>query len=140
MQIEDSQMMVPEIAPRVRECMQQSIEMTKELCDQVVSFIRDTEQNLTLNNLENISPLVLQCIYTCASNMSWMAVETGNPHYTESKSVCEDMLHTVSRRWEVAGKFVYIWASSMEIPCPGLIASSSRCLLGDARRSRFCTK
>ncbi|KAJ5746931.1 uncharacterized protein N7511_008627 [Penicillium nucicola] len=105
MQIENSQMMAPEIAPRVRQCMQQSIEITKELCNQIVSFVRNI-QGLAACNLENVSPLILQCIYTCASNMSWMAVETGNSHYTESKNVCEDMLYTLSNRWEVAGVYM----------------------------------
>ncbi|KAJ5311983.1 fungal-specific transcription factor domain protein [Penicillium antarcticum] len=98
--------MAPEIAPRVRECMQKSIEMTKELCGQVVSCVREIEQSLTPHDLENVSPLVLQCIYTCASNMLWMAVETGNPRYNESKSICEDMLHAASSRWEVADVYL----------------------------------
>lgn len=48
-------------------------------------------------------------------NLPWMALETGNSNYTEGKSICEDILHSVSSRWEVAGKSGCGWASSTEV-------------------------
>ncbi|KAE8392889.1 hypothetical protein BDV23DRAFT_170548 [Aspergillus alliaceus] len=93
-------------APRVHECTRRSLQMTKDTCERVVSLIQDLSGRLTRTALESVSPLMLQCVYSCASNLAWMARETNDMQYTAGKHLCEDMLRAMSVRWRVAGVYL----------------------------------
>lgn len=108
---EEQQNLPSDMACRVRECTQQGLQITKEICNRVVSCLRDPPQIMPQHMAERGSPLVLYCVYSCASNLSYMAFETGNPQYTNGKIACEDMLRSVSARWETAGTFMQTYFS-----------------------------
>jgi hypothetical protein len=94
-----------EIATRVREIMQRSVQMLKDTSNQVVLFVRDARQSLNPQTMELVSPLVLNCIYSSTANLSWMGLENGAPQYAIGKAVCEEMLQSLGARWKVASKF-----------------------------------
>ena len=98
-----------EATPRVRQCMQHCLDMLKEVCRRVVSFVRSLTQGLTHATMERASPLMLDCIYNCAAVVSWLALETNNAEYTEWKHVCEEALRSMSLRWKAAGKDVLVY-------------------------------
>lgn len=94
-----------EIASRVREIMQRSVQMLKDISNQVILFVQDARQCLTSQTMELVSPLILNCIYSSTSNLSWMGIENGAPQYAIGKAVCEEMLHSLGARWKAASKF-----------------------------------
>ena len=122
-----------EIASRVREIMQRSVQMLKDISNQVTLFVRDARQSLTSQTIELVSPLVLDCIYSSTSNLSWMGIENGAPQYAIGKAVCEEMLHSLSARWKAASKFT---ATSPFINDVNNRLSITRCLLGAATSCR----
>lgn len=93
------------VASRVREIMQRSVQMLKDTSNQVILFVRDARQSLTPQTMELVSPLVLNCIYSSTSNLSWMGIENGAPQYAIGKAVCEEMLQSLGARWKAASKF-----------------------------------
>ncbi|KAE8356375.1 fungal-specific transcription factor domain protein [Aspergillus coremiiformis] len=103
---EEGQYLELDAAPRVHECTRRSLQMTKDTCERVVSLVQDIGKRLTQSALENASPLMLQCIYSSASNLSWMALETNNVQYTAGKLICEEILRAMNSRWKVAGVYL----------------------------------
>ncbi|KAJ5651396.1 uncharacterized protein N7484_005119 [Penicillium longicatenatum] len=95
-----------EIATRVREIMQRSVQMLKDTSNQVVLFVRDARQSLNPQTMELVSPLVLNCIYSSTANLSWMGLENGAPQYAIGKAVCEEMLQSLGARWKVANAYL----------------------------------
>jgi hypothetical protein len=103
---EESQYLELDSAPRVRECMERGLETAKDVCARIVSFVQDLGQKLTQPALARLSPLMLNCIYSCAASLSWMSLETNNAQYIAGKLICADMLRSMSARWKLAGKAV----------------------------------
>lgn len=102
---EESQHIETDSAPRVRQCMQQCLDMVREICERVVSFCQNLEQQLLHDAMESASPLIIHCIYSCAVNLSWLYLETNNAQYIRGKRVCENTLEAISLRWRVAGTY-----------------------------------
>jgi hypothetical protein len=104
------------VAPRVRQCMQRCLDMIREICPQVVSFVQDFRRRLSHATMQSVSPLMLHCIYNCAVNLSWLFVETNNPQYLTGKLICEDTLRSMSVRWKVAGNNLLIAQLRIKVP------------------------
>ncbi|KAJ5758548.1 hypothetical protein N7520_005704 [Penicillium odoratum] len=92
-----------ELASRLRENMQRSVQMLKDISNQVILFIQDARQSLTPQRIELVSP--------STANLSWMGIENGAPQYAIGKAVCEEMLHFLSARWNAASEYIatYLW-------------------------------
>ncbi|KAF7591739.1 hypothetical protein BBP40_001183 [Aspergillus hancockii] len=109
---EDSDYLEAGVAPRVRACMQRCLDMLKDICGRVLSLVRDLRGNLTRPALARVSPLMLHCVYNCATNLSWMSLETNNPQYATGKLICEDILSSINIRWKVAGVYLELLRAS----------------------------
>ncbi|OJJ35901.1 hypothetical protein ASPWEDRAFT_183896 [Aspergillus wentii DTO 134E9] len=114
---EESQCLEPDIAPRVRECMQKCLNTIKDVAGRVLLFSQNLGQILSQNRLDSVSPLVLHCIYACAVDLSWMALETENEEYTAGKLACVEILRTISSRWKVAGVYLELLRISEIAEC-----------------------
>ncbi|KAJ5923880.1 hypothetical protein N7466_008067 [Penicillium verhagenii] len=93
------------LVSRLRENMQRSLQMLKDISNQVIMFVQDARESLTPQTMDLVSPLVLNCIYGSTSNHSWMVLESGASQYAIGKAVCEDMLQHLGTRWRAASKF-----------------------------------
>lgn len=91
-------------APRVRECLERSLHIINDICGQVTTLIQELRGLLTTETLKTVSPLMLDCVYTCAQNILWVSLETNNPQLGPAKMVSEDMLRFLDGRWKSAGK------------------------------------
>ncbi|KAL4779903.1 hypothetical protein BJX76DRAFT_361343 [Aspergillus varians] len=96
----------PQIAARVRECLQKSLNIIHDICGQVTALIEEIRGLLTEETLKIISPLMLNCVYSCAQNILWMLLEKNNPQLTSAKLVCEDILRFLDARWKSAGVYL----------------------------------
>jgi hypothetical protein len=90
-------------APRVRECLQRSLYTINDICSQFTALMQEIQGLLTQDALKIFSPLMLNCVYTCAQNILWMLLETDNPQLTSAKLVSEDILRFLDSRWMSAG-------------------------------------
>jgi hypothetical protein len=93
-------------APRVRQCLEKSLHIINDICGQVTTLIQEVRGLLTPETLKTVSPLMLECVYTCAQNILWVSQETNNQQLASAKMVSEDMLQFLDGRWKSAGKLL----------------------------------
>jgi hypothetical protein len=79
--------------------------MMKDISGRVISLVQALREHISTTTMIRLSPLVLHCIYNCATNLSWMSLETNNPQYATGKRICQDILRVINIRWKVAGKY-----------------------------------
>ncbi|QKX61941.1 uncharacterized protein TRUGW13939_09097 [Talaromyces rugulosus] len=89
-------------APRVRQCLERSLHIMNDICGQVTTLIQEVRGLLTPETLKTASPLMLECVYTCAQSILWISQETNNQQLASAKMVSEDMLRFLDGRWKVA--------------------------------------
>ncbi|KAI9764835.1 MAG: hypothetical protein M1840_007981 [Geoglossum simile] len=62
----------------------------------------------TTYNIEQTSPLILDCMYQAAANYAWLVRETGEREYVDSFQVLKGLFGVVAGRWRAAGEYLKI--------------------------------
>jgi hypothetical protein len=92
----------------------------KTLASEVVRLAHDILTSLSPNqpnrnpgspttyNIEQTSPLILDCMYQTAANYAWLVRETGEREYIDSFQVLKGLFGVMAGRWRAAGEYLKI--------------------------------
>ena len=95
----------------------QAIEGIRSVSESIRNFAQEIS-NLVLNNghdpnhdpriMERVSPLILDALYSGASNFAWDVRESGNQSSEEGLGIIREALRGFTNRWRVAGEYLRV--------------------------------
>lgn len=101
-ELDDLETVGGNLASRV-ELQQFAIDTIKAVSGQVVQFACELEQYINESRTSEVSPLVLNCLYSAAGTLAWYAKETDNEEYTTGYLTIKQVMLRIEPKWRVAG-------------------------------------
>lgn len=91
------------ISHRIRERSEQSYNALVETSSRIVEFAISLERRIATSGVDQVSPLVLHCIYRAAFWMSYLLDSTGDETFAAGRLTCHQVLKVLEPRWALAG-------------------------------------
>lgn len=92
-----------QISHRIRERSEQSYNTLLETSSRIVEFASSLESRIAKSGVDEVSPLVLHCIYRAAFWMAYLLDYTGDEKFATGRSICHQVLKILESRWNLAG-------------------------------------
>ena len=87
----------------------QAIEGLKTVSSSIVNFVNHIDVNTqTVQDLDRISPIIMDALYSAAANCAWMVRESGDEVYQNALDAIRICLRKLETRWRNAAEYARI--------------------------------
>lgn len=87
----------------------QAIEGLKTVSESILNFVNHVNANAqVLPDLDRISPIIMNALYSAAANYAWMVRESGGELYQNGLDAIRNCLRRLGVRWRNAAEYVRI--------------------------------
>lgn len=112
------------ITPEAMAMQAQSIDGIKTVSQSIVEFAEKVnEATSTAEDLDRLSPMIMDCLYSAASNYAWIVRESGDEGSQQALESLRNCLKRLGTKWRSAAEYLRILEAQEVCNCVSCLSS-----------------